>query len=115
MFASEMKEPAKVVIKSNILDKKVPATPSRRSEEVASTPQAKTAHSVVRPASEAAPAASGAGAELPPGFDPQGILEDIRKLKLIVKAHERRIKTLEERVAQYEAPSTDEDGLGETC
>lgn len=66
MFASEMKEPAKVVIKSNILDKKVPATPSRRSEEVASTPQAKTAHSVVRPASEAAPAASGAGAELPP-------------------------------------------------
>lgn len=63
MFASEMKEPAKVVIKSNILDKKVPATPSRRSEEVASTPQAKTAHSVVRPASEAA---SGAGAELPP-------------------------------------------------
>lgn len=30
-------------------------------------------------------------------------MEDIRKLKLIVKAHERRIKSLEDRVAQYES------------
>jgi len=40
---------------------------------------------------------------LPPGFDPQGILDDMRKLKLIVKAHERRIKTLEDRLSQYES------------
>ena len=65
MFASEMKEPAKVVVKSNILDKKVPATPSR---SVGATPQATPqAKSAVRPASEAAaPAAAGAGTELPP-------------------------------------------------
>ena len=37
------------------------------------------------------------------GFDPQGILDDMRKLKLIVKAHERRIKSLEEKLAQYES------------
>jgi len=49
------------------------------------------------------------------GFDPQGILEDIRKLKLIVKAHEKRIKTLEEKLAQYEANSTDEEENGEKC
>ncbi|XP_048775276.1 coronin-1B-like isoform X2 [Ostrea edulis] len=138
MFASEMKEPAKVVVKSNILDKKVPATPSRRSADVASSHHKVASTPVVRPASEAAPAAAEPAAELPPekgtaptskpsigpkpgsnpepeGFDPQGILEDIRKLKLIVKAHERRIKTLEERVAHYENPSTDEEGTGETC
>lgn len=37
------------------------------------------------------------------GFDPQAILDDMRKLKLIVKAHERRIKSLEEKLAQYES------------
>lgn len=37
------------------------------------------------------------------GFDPQGILDDMRKLKLIIKAHERRIKALEEKLAQYES------------
>lgn len=46
---------------------------------------------------------------LPPGFDPQSVLDDIRKLKLIVKAHERRIKSLEEKIAQYEAVSSDDD------
>lgn len=39
----------------------------------------------------------------------QGLLDDIRKLKLIVKAHERRIKTLEDKVAQYEANTSEEE------
>jgi len=69
--------------KSNVLDK-MPA--NRASQAVA--------------AEVAAPA-------LPPGFDPQGILDDMRKLKLIVKAHERRIKTLEERLSQYESGEED--------
>ncbi|KAL3856546.1 hypothetical protein ACJMK2_011285 [Sinanodonta woodiana] len=43
------------------------------------------------------------------GFDSQALLEDIRKLKLIVKAHERRIKTLEDKLSQYEANSPDEE------
>ena len=42
-------------------------------------------------------------------FDPQGILDDIRKLKLIVKAHERRIKSLEERLAQLEANASEDE------
>lgn len=33
---------------------------------------------------------------VPPGIDFQNILDDIRKLKIIVKGHERRIKQLEE-------------------
>ena len=36
------------------------------------------------------------------GVDLQSVLDDIRKMKIIVKGHERRIKTLEERLAQYE-------------
>nr|XP_034337381.1 coronin-1C-A isoform X6 [Crassostrea gigas] len=130
MFASEMKEPAKVVIKSNILDKKVPATPSRRSEEVASTPQAKTAHSVVRPASEAAPAASGAGAELPPetvtsppkpsigskpgsksepeGVNIKDILEDVKQLKKTVKDQDKKIRQYEERLSALESSNPED-------
>ena len=34
--------------------------------------------------------------------DLQNVLDDIRKMKIIVKGHERRIKTLEERLATYE-------------
>ncbi|ESN94086.1 hypothetical protein HELRODRAFT_115162 [Helobdella robusta] len=41
-------------------------------------------------------------AALPAGFDVQSILDDIRKLKIIVKGHERRIKGLEERLSNYE-------------
>jgi hypothetical protein len=33
----------------------------------------------------------------------------------MVKAHEKRIKTLEEKLAQYEANSTDEEENGEKC
>lgn len=37
-----------------------------------------------------------------PALDTQIILDDIRKLKIIVKGHERRIKHLEERLSHYE-------------
>jgi hypothetical protein len=67
MFASEMKEPAKVVVKSNILDKKVPATPSRKSTADVASSQPKVASTPVsRPASEAAPAAAEPAVDLPP-------------------------------------------------
>jgi len=36
------------------------------------------------------------------GTDLQAIIDDIRKLKIIVKGHERRIKSLEEQLAQYD-------------
>ncbi|XP_059179238.1 coronin-1C-A-like isoform X4 [Physella acuta] len=83
--APTKKEQLKVVRKSNILDK-MPAKPQQQQQQQSSNN------------AEAAAAPS-----LPPGFDPQGILDDMRKLKLIVKAHERRIKTLEERLSQYES------------
>jgi len=36
------------------------------------------------------------------GADIQAVIDDIRKLKIIVKGHERRIKSLEEQLAMYE-------------
>lgn len=36
-------------------------------------------------------------------------IEEMRRVKIIVKGHERRIKTLEERLSQYEAPIDDLD------
>ena len=36
------------------------------------------------------------------GTDIQSILDDIRKLKIIVKGHERRIKSLEEKLSVYD-------------
>ncbi|KAK6184543.1 hypothetical protein SNE40_001820 [Patella caerulea] len=90
-YAPSKKEAFKVVRKSNVLDK----MPSRAS--VGATPA-----SANNEAAAATPA-------LPPGFDPQGILDDMRKLKLIVKAHERRIKTLEEKLSQYDTNLSDEE------
>ena len=37
----------------------------------------------------------------------QNILDDIRKLKIIVKGHERRIKSLEDKVQFYEGQKND--------
>jgi len=37
------------------------------------------------------------------GVDIQAIIDDIRKLKIIVKGHERRIKSLEEQLSVYES------------
>jgi len=37
------------------------------------------------------------------------LVEEMRRVKIIVKGHERRIKTLEERLSQYEAPADDLD------
>ncbi|CAF1595536.1 unnamed protein product [Adineta ricciae] len=37
------------------------------------------------------------------------LVEEMRRVKIIVKGHERRIKTLEERLSQYEAPVDDLD------
>jgi len=36
------------------------------------------------------------------GVDVQALLDDVRKLKIIAKGHERRIKYLEDRLASYE-------------
>ena len=40
-------------------------------------------------------------------MDLQGVLDDIRKLKIIVKGHERRIKQLEEKLQYYEQNDND--------
>jgi len=36
------------------------------------------------------------------GVEVQALLDDVRKLKIIAKGHERRIKYLEDRLAEYE-------------
>jgi len=36
------------------------------------------------------------------GVDVQALLDDVRKLKIIAKGHERRIKYLEDRLTAYE-------------
>jgi len=36
------------------------------------------------------------------GVDVQALLDDVRKLKIIAKGHERRIKYMEDRLAAYE-------------
>jgi len=36
------------------------------------------------------------------GVEVQALLDDVRKLKIIAKGHERRIKYLEDRLAAYE-------------
>ena len=36
------------------------------------------------------------------GFDFEAVMNDLRKLKIIAKGHERRILTLEKRLARYE-------------
>ncbi|KAK7087471.1 coronin-1C-like isoform X2 [Littorina saxatilis] len=87
-FKSSHKEQLKVARRSNVLDK----MPNRSSTIQSNNTTGSAA---------AAPAA--AATALPPGFDPQAVLDDMRKLKLIVKAHERRIKSLEEKLAQYES------------
>lgn len=56
---------------------------------------------------QTSPIESQGGATLPPGVDIQGILDDIRKLKIIVKGHERRIKSLEEKLSTYEHQDND--------
>lgn len=49
-----------------------------------------------------APVAGNGAVALPPGVDLQALLDDVRKLKIIAKGHERRIKFLEEKLATYE-------------
>jgi len=62
------------------------------------------------PTSAAAPAAGGAAtAAVPASADLQAVLDDIRKLKIIVKGHERRIKSLEEKVELIEGDDEQED------
>lgn len=91
-----------------------PVTPAPAPTPVAAPP-AKTA-SALRQSGNISNAASSndvapAGQQpvFPPAFDPQGILDDIRKLKLIVKAHERRIKSLEDRLAQLETNASEDE------
>lgn len=42
------------------------------------------------------------GPALPPGLDVQKLFDDVRKLKIIAKGHEKRIKALEEKLVTYE-------------
>lgn len=39
----------------------------------------------------------------------QKMQEEIKRLKIIVKGHEKRIKTLEDKLADYELNGEDED------
>ena len=43
------------------------------------------------------------------GFDFDQIMSDMRKMKIIIKGHERRIKGLEEKLAEYEAEENGEE------
>ena len=45
----------------------------------------------------------------PQGVDVQALMDDVRKLKIIAKGHERRIKYLEEKLATYEDEDKNDD------
>ena len=49
------------------------------------------------------------------GFDFDQIMSDMRKMKIIIKGHERRIKGLEEKLAEYEAEENGEEDWMEQC
>lgn len=52
------------------------------------------------------------GPALPPGLDVQKLFEDVRKLKIIAKGHEKRIKALEEKLMRCDGML---DEKQETC
>ncbi|KAJ8312483.1 hypothetical protein KUTeg_009856 [Tegillarca granosa] len=117
-----------VVKKSNVLDKPVgvaAASQQQQQQQQTSapppaqtskpTPVVNSSDSTARQSTDVSQAAAAAAPALPPGFDPQAILDDMRKLKLIVKAHEKRIKTLEEKLSQYEANTSEEEGNDQQC
>ncbi|KAL5017329.1 hypothetical protein ScPMuIL_006918 [Solemya velum] len=133
-FIPTRKEAVKVVRKSNVLDQmpsktqqqaRISMVETRNHENTAqvTTAPAPAPTPAPAPAPVSAPVAAPApvvaaaqtGPSLPPGFDPQALLDDVRKLKLIVKAHERRIKSLEDKVAQYEANTSDEEEEADHC
>lgn len=80
--------------KPNILNK-----PITQSDAPASATKPASTNNSVDGGSTTAPPAS----VMPEGVDIQNILDDIRKLKIIVKGHERRIKSLEDKITQYES------------
>lgn len=53
------------------------------------------------------------GPALPPGLDLQKLVDDVRKLKIIAKGHEKRIKMLEERLVTYEGTKEDDGDDGD--
>ncbi|XP_046549809.1 LOW QUALITY PROTEIN: coronin-1C-like [Haliotis rubra] len=99
-FVPTRKDALKVVRRSNVLDK----MPTRTSQAQSTNSEAAAA-----PVLPPKPSTTSTPPDEHVGFDPQGILDDMRKLKLIVKAHERRIKTLEEKLSQYEVNTSEED------
>lgn len=108
-FKSATKGPKSGGVKKNILAKPIKKAASQA--PAASAPANDSSTSSTSTSSSAAakseaPAAE-AGAALPPGVDFQAVMDDIRKLKIIVKGHERRIKQLEEKVAFYEGQRND--------
>lgn len=86
--------------KPNLLAKKKVGQQAVGASTNATAPAA-ASPAAAAPAPAPAPAAAAAPA-LPPGPDIQNVLDDIRKLKIIVKGHERRIKSLEEKVSLYD-------------
>jgi coronin-1B/1C/6 len=50
---------------------------------------------------------------IPQGIDVQALCDDVRKLKIIAKGHERRIKYLEERLAAYEEVNAADEHNGD--
>ncbi|XP_013389643.1 coronin-1C isoform X2 [Lingula anatina] len=93
-------------------------TPAREEKPAASLQAHTPARPTPAPAPAATPVPTSAPAPqesaLPPGFDVEQIMSDIRKLKIIVKGHEKRIKSLEDKLAEYEVEVTDESDVGES-
>lgn len=122
-YTGSKKDQLSAVRKSNVLD--TPNKLATRKSNVLDTPSKAASRPVHHdpPASATsngaaeapaqvqapAPPQAPAGPALPADFDPQALQDDIRKLKLIVKAHERRIKSLEEKLVQLEANTSEED------
>jgi coronin-1B/1C/6 len=88
---------SKVQRRPNALNKPISARPASTASTVSVTSNNAVPGSVQGVVQEPQ------GAVLPPGVDFENILNDIRKLKIIVKGHERRILKLEDKLAFYES------------
>lgn len=54
------------------------------------------------------------GPALPPGLDIEKLIQDVRKLKIIAKGHEKRVKALEEKLETYEGAKEDEEAADDS-
>lgn len=106
--------------KKSGISKVVHRTASGNQGNQANASSARPAHLDETVASQSSASAAGfpvvenvGGTTLPPGLDIQKLFDDVRKLKIIAKGHEKRIKAMEERLETYEDSKEDEEAVAD--